>query len=131
MGSQGICFAIPSSTARWVASQLIHDGRVRRAYLGVSGQTVRLQRREVIEYAVSTPTAVRVIEVQPNTAASDAGLQPGDLLTKVGDVTVASVEDLQRALGRHAIGEPLVVEFMRGGRRLTLTTRPTELPDEA
>jgi S1-C subfamily serine protease len=131
MGSQGICFAIPSSTARWVASQLIREGRVRRAYLGVSGQTVRLERREVIEYAVSTPTAVRIMEVQPKTAAADAGLQSGDLITKAGEITVASADDLQRALGRQAIGEPLVVEIVRGGRRLTVTTRPTELPDEA
>lgn len=130
MGSQGISFAIPSSTARWVASQLIREGRVRRAYLGVSGQTVRLQRREVIEYAATAPTVVRVIEVQPNTAASDAGLQAGDLVTKVGEVNVASVDDLQRALGRHPIGAPLAVEIVRDGRRLTLTTHPTELPDE-
>lgn len=130
MGSQGICFAIPSGTARWVAGQLIREGRVRRAYLGVSGQNIRLQRREVIEYATTAPTAVRVTEVQPRTAASDAGLQPGDLVTKAGEVTVASVDDLQRALGRHTIGEPLAVEIIRDGRRLTLTTRPTELPDE-
>lgn len=129
MGSQGISFAIPSSTARWVASQLIREGRVRRAYLGVSGQTVRLQRREVIEYAATAPTAVRVIEVQPNTAASDAGLQAGDLVTKVGEVSVASVDDLQRALGRHPIGAPLAVEIVRDGRRLTRTTHPTELPE--
>jgi len=130
MGSQGISFAIPSSTARWVAGQLIREGRVRRAYLGVSGQTVKLQRREVIEYAAAAPTAVRIIEVQPNTAASNAALQAGDLVTKVGEVTVTSVDDLQRALGRHAIGAPLAVEIVRDGRRLTVTTHPTELPDE-
>jgi S1-C subfamily serine protease len=130
MGSQGISFAIPSSTARWVAGQLIREGRVRRAYLGVSGQTVKLQRREVIEYAAAAPTAVRIIEVQPNTAASNAALQAGDLVTKVGEVTVTSVDDLQRALGRHAIGAPLAVEIVREGRRLTVTTHPTELPDE-
>jgi S1-C subfamily serine protease len=130
MGSQGISFAIPSSTARWVAGQLIREGRVRRAYLGVSGQTVKLQRREVIEYAAAAPTAVRIIEVQPNTAASNAALQAGDLVTKVGEVTVTSVDDLQRALGRHAIGAPLAVEIVRDGRRFTMTTHPTELPDE-
>jgi serine protease Do len=96
----------------------------------VSGQTVRLQRREVIEYAATAATAVRVVEVQPNTAASQAGLQAGDLVTKVGEVNVASVDDLQRALGRHPIGAPLAVEIVREGRRLTMTTHPTELPDE-
>ncbi|HEX9532987.1 MAG TPA: trypsin-like peptidase domain-containing protein, partial [bacterium] len=130
MGSQGISFAIPSSTARWVAGQLIREGRVRRAYLGVSGQTVKLQRREVIEYAAAAPTAVRIIEVQPNTAASNAALHAGDLVTKVGEVTVTSVDDLQRALSRHTIGAPLAVEIIRGGQRLTVTTHPTELPEE-
>jgi len=129
MGSQGICFALPSNTARWVAGQLIREGRVRRAYLGVSGQTVRMERRDVLEYALPAPTAVRVMEVQPRTAAADAGLQPADIIVKAGDLTIASADDLQRALGRHPIGEPLVVEILRAGRLLRLTTRPTELPD--
>jgi len=129
MGSQGICFAIPSNTAEWVAGQLIREGRVRRAYLGVSGQTIRAERREVIEYALPAQTAVRVMEVQPGTAAAHVGIQPGDLIVKVGDVTVVSVDDLQRALGRHPIGEPLMLELVRDGRRLTLLTHPTELPD--
>jgi len=129
MGSQGICFAIPSNTAEWVAGQLIREGRVRRAYLGVSGQTIRAERREVIEFALPAQTAVRVMEVQPGTAAAHVGIQPGDLIVKVGDVTVVSVDDLQRALGRHPIGEPLMLELVRAGRRLTLLTHPTELPD--
>lgn len=129
MGSQGICFAIPSNTAQWVAAQLIREGRVRRAYLGVSGQTIRIERRDVIEYALPGPTAVRVMEVQPGTAAERADVRLGDLIVKAGDLVVASADDLQRALGRHAIGEPLALEVVRAGRRLTLITHPTELPD--
>ncbi len=129
MGSQGICFAIPSNTAEWVAAQLIREGRVRRAYLGVSGQTIRMERREVIEYALAAPTVVRVMEVQPGTAAVNADVRPGDLIVKAGDLLIASADDLQRALGRHVIGEPLALEVIRAGRRLTLITRPTELPD--
>src|SRR3989442_12488426 len=117
MGSQGICFAIPSNTAQWVAGQLIREGRVRRAYLGVSGQTIRAERREVIEYALPAQPAVRVMEVQPGTAAAHVGIQPEALIVKVGDVTLVSVDDLQRALGRHPIAEPLMLEFVRPGRR--------------
>src|SRR3989442_3394805 len=98
MESQGICFAIPSNTAQWVAGQLIRDGRVRRAYLGVSGHTIRAERREVIEYALPAQTAVRVMEVQPGTAAAHVGVQPGDPILKVGDVTVVSVRGLPRVL---------------------------------
>lgn len=129
MGSQGICFAIPVNTAKWVASQLIREGRVRRAYLGVSGQTVPLDRSLAIVHRQAAETAVRVVEVQPNTAAAQAGLLAGDIIIRVGDATVTSPDDLQRVLGKHPIGEPLTVEILRGVERLTLTAHPTELPD--
>ena len=131
MGSQGICFAIPANTAKWVTAQLIRDGRVRRAYLGISGQQVAVDRQLAVEYALTAPTAVRVVEVQPSTAAARAGLAPGDVLVRVGGAAVASPDDLQRALARHAIGEALMVDVLRGAERLTLLTQPTELPDEA
>lgn len=130
MGSQGICFAIPVNTAKWVASQLIREGRVRRAYLGVSGQMVPVDRSLAIVHRLPSETAVRVVEVQPNTAAAQAGLLAGDIIIKVGETAVASPDDLQRVLGRHAIGEPLTVEILRGVERLTLTARPAELPDD-
>src|SRR3990170_4463828 len=131
MGSQGICFAIPANTAKWVTAQLIRDGRVRRAYLGISGQQVAVDRQLAVEYALTVPTAVRVVEVQPSTAAARAGLAPGDVLVRVGGAAIASPDDLQRALARHAIGEALMVDVLRGAERLTLLTQPTELPDEA
>jgi len=102
---------------------------VRRAYLGVSGQTVQVGRREVLDYALPAPTAVRVVEVQPDTAAAHVGIQPGDLIIKIGEAPVVSVDDLQRSLGRHPIGEPLMLELVRDSRRLTVLTHPTELPD--
>lgn len=130
MGLQGICFAIPVNTAKWVTSQLIRDGRVRRAYLGVSGQTVPLDRRPAVEHGITTETGVRVAEVQPSTAAAKAGLAPGDIIIKVGDTPVGSPDDLQRVLGRHPIGEPLTIEVLRGAQRIPLTARPSELPDQ-
>lgn len=130
MGSQGICFAIPVNTAKWVASQLIREGRVRRAYLGVSGQMIPVDRSLAIVHRLTAETAVRVVEVQPSTAAAHAGLLPGDMIVKVGDTAVTSPDDLQRVLGRHSIGEPLTVEILRGVERLTLTARPAELPDD-
>ena len=128
-GSQGICFAIPSNTAKWVAYQLIRTGRVRRSYLGVSGQLVPVNRRIAVYHKLALTTAVRVMEVHTGTAAERAGIREGDLIVRVGDVQVASPDDLQRALGRHEVGEPLAVEVVRGSERETLTVLPTELPD--
>ena len=55
-GAQSLCFAVPSDTARWVASELLRHGRVRRAWLGIAAQTVPLPRRIALHHG-STPTA--------------------------------------------------------------------------
>lgn len=129
MGSQGICFAIPVNTAKWVTASLIRDGRVRRAYLGISGQQVAVDRHLALENGVAVPAGVRVVEVQPGTAAERAGLVPGDVLIGIGGAPVTSPDELQRALGRYRVGETLAVDIMRGPRRITVPVEPTELPE--
>lgn len=129
-GSQGISFAIPVNTARWVAAQLIREGRVRRAYLGVLAQTVPVDRRLAVAFGL-TGGAVRVTEVQPETPAAAAGVRPGDLIVGAGDRPVASMDDLQLALGQHAIGAPLILSILREGGRVEVTTHPAELPPES
>ncbi len=128
-GSQGICFAIPANAAKWVVSALIREGRVRRAYLGIMAQTVTLDRRLAVRHRIEPPTGVRITEVQPDTAAATSGLRPGDLVVKLGDNPIASLDDLQLTLGRHAIGDSLSIQVLRAGERITLEARPTELPD--
>jgi S1-C subfamily serine protease len=130
-GAQGICFAIPVNTAIWVASQLMREGRVRRAYLGVSGRTAELDRRAQLHYQLTITSGAQVTEVQPETAAHRAGLKPGDIIVRAGDSDVTSADDLQRVLGRHAVGTALALQVLRGGERLALESTPTELPDGA
>ncbi len=129
-GSQGICFAIPVNTAKWVAYQLIREGRVRRAYLGIGAQVVPLDRRFTVAHRIERPTAVRITDVHPATAAAEAGLRVGDLILGIGGDPVATLDDLMLALGRHVIGESVPVEILRGAERITVTVRPTELPEE-
>lgn len=129
-GSQGLCFAIPATTAAWVAAQLIREGRVRRAYLGIAAQTLALDRRLVLEHGLSATTAVRVGEVHPGTAAARAGLQVGDLIVQARDRETPTLDDLLVVLGRHAPGTPLVLHLLRRGERLALTVYPDELPSE-
>lgn len=127
--SQGICFAIPANTARWVTAQLLRDGRVRRAYLGVVGQTASLDRRLALRHRLHGPSGVRVMEVQPDSAAQAAGLRPADVIVGLGDATIRSADDLQRALGTHPVGVAVAIGVLRDGELLTLTAYPTELPD--
>lgn len=128
-GSQGICFSIPINTAKWVAAQLIREGRVRRAYLGISGQTVNLDRRLIVLYRLKSSTGVLVTEVQPNSAAAVTGLMPGDIIIKAGDTSIGSLDDLQLSLSRHLIGVPLTIHAIRKRERISLEARPTELLD--
>jgi len=127
-GSQGLCFAIPVNTASWVASQLIREGRVRRAYLGVGAQTIMLDRRIAVHYHLEAPTSVRITEVHVGTAAERAGLRPGDLIVRAGDRAVHTLDDLLLALNQHAPGAPFTVHVLRGGETVVITAHPTDLP---
>lgn len=129
-GSQGICFSIPINTAKWIASQLIREGRVRRSYLGVSGQTVALDRRLVLRYRLKSSTGVVVTEVQPDSAAANAGVKPGDIIILVGNNPIASLDDLQLVLSRHPVGVPLAIDVIRSRERFTFETFPSELGDD-
>ncbi len=129
-GSQGICFAIPVNTAKWVTAQLLREGRVRRAYLGVGGQTIEIDRGVVLRHHLPGPTGVQVREIQPESAAARSGLQPLDVIVQVGDAPIRTADDLQRALGRHQPGERLRLGILRVAERVELEALPTELPDE-
>jgi S1-C subfamily serine protease len=125
-GAQGICFAIPSRTAEFVASRLMRDGRVRRAYIGVAGQTVHLTRRQADRYHLAAPGAVLVTNVEPGSPASLAGFAVRDLVVSVGGVPVTTVDDLHRRLTEDAIGISLAAVLFRGGVRRELTVTPIE-----
>ena len=73
MGAQGICFAIGADTAEFVASRLIRDGRIRRSYIGVTGQGVALHRRLVRYYDLPSESGLLVLEVVPGSPPSARG----------------------------------------------------------
>lgn len=68
--------------------------------------------------------------MQPETTADAAGLRPGDVILRAGQTDTGSPDDLQRVLSHHPIGAPLVLEVLRDGRRLSVVTQPTELPND-
>ncbi|HLW37441.1 MAG TPA: trypsin-like peptidase domain-containing protein [Candidatus Eremiobacteraceae bacterium] len=129
-GSQGICFAIPVNTARWVVSQLISTGAVRRAYLGVVLQMAGMERRVADRLGIEASAAL-VTDVQADSAAAKADLRTGDLIVKASGQSVVSPDDLQIVLGRHPLGTPLVMEVVRRNQRVTIEAMPTELNEAA
>ena len=112
-GAQGICFAVPVNTARWVAGMLMKDGRVRRAYLGVSAESRPIHVRVAREHGLPSPLAVGVLSVAEGSPAALAGIEPRDVITHLDGLPLSGVDDLQRFLGRAEIGSTLPVRFLR------------------
>ena len=124
--AQGIGFAIPANTAKWVVSQLISYGRVRRGFLGISGQQRPLDRRLVRFHKLARDFAVEVLSIDPKGPAKEAGIQGGDLIVALDGLAVASVDDLHRFLSEGPFDEPLMLTVIRGKERLDLSVRLAE-----
>jgi S1-C subfamily serine protease len=126
--AQGICFAIASNTAEFVAAWLIKEGRLRRAWLGIQGQTAPLHVRIARHLGLATPQGVLVLNVEPGSPAARAGLREGDLLVGFKGQTVTSLDDLQRLLVGSEIGVKSVLTIVRQRFRLELEVVPGEMP---
>jgi S1-C subfamily serine protease len=124
MPAQGICFAIAANTASFVMGKLIHEGRIRRSYLGVAGQNVPLHRRVVRYHELPHETGVFVVSTEPGSPAAAAGLRDGDLIVGYGDQHVAGIDDLHRLLTEEQAGVPATLTVIRDLKKVTLTVEP-------
>jgi S1-C subfamily serine protease len=125
MPAQGICFAIASNTAAFVMGKLIREGRIRRSFLGVAGQTVPLHRRVVRFHDLTTDTGVFVAVVEPDSPAAQAGLRDGDMIVAYDDTPLAGVDDLHKLLTEDRAGVPATLTIIRDLKKQTLAVTPT------
>lgn len=130
VSAQGLCFAIPISTAQFVASRLIREGRIRRAYLGIGGQTVPMQTRLLRFHNLTGPTGLLVISVEPGSPAQRAGVRPGDLIVSYDDQAIGGVDDLHRRLTEQQVGVRVPLTIIRQAQKFTLPVVPAEVPSE-
>jgi S1-C subfamily serine protease len=122
----GLGLAVPiNATTLGIVGALMRDGRVRRAYLGVVGGRRPLAPRHVD--VLGRAAGVGVVEVAPGSPAARAGVQPTDTIVSVDGVPTESAGDLQRLMVADAIGRPLRLEVLRGGRVETIEVVPAEL----
>ncbi|PYR37097.1 MAG: serine protease [Acidobacteria bacterium] len=124
--AQGICFAIASNTARYVAARLIRDGRIRRSYIGVAGQTTPVPRAVARANQLAVTAGVLVVSVEAGGAATAAGLREGDVVLAFAEEPVTGVDDLHRLLTDQRIGIPAAMTILRRGARRQLTIVPRE-----
>ena len=126
--AQGICFAIGSNTAKFVAGWLIRDGRIRRSSIGVAGQNVPLHPRVVRFHKLPATTGVMVMEVTPHSPAALSGLRNGDIIVGFQGHPVGSVDDLHKRLVASEIGKASPMMFLREAEKLFCMVTPRELP---
>jgi S1-C subfamily serine protease len=127
--AQGICFAIPVNTMRWVVTQLIREGKVVRGFIGISGQTVPLPVRVVRYFQLGHSSGTQVVDVVPGSPAYRAGLKEGDIIISLGGEPVTSVDDIHRRLTRESIGKRLEVVLLRDWtKRMEMSIVPAESP---
>ena len=127
-GAQGICFAVASNTAQFVLSELIKHGRVRRGYIGVSGQTVPVPRRHAHNAGIDNVSGAMITALEPNGPASAAGLMSLDIIVRADGEAVTGVDDLIRLLNSERIGRTIGVEVLRRGSLRTFELQPLERP---
>ena len=125
-GAQGICFAVASNTAQFVLSEIIRHGYVRRAYIGVSGQTAPIPRRHAVVAGVDNKMGALLAQIEPDSPAALAGLLPGDVVIKLDGVDINGVDDLIRILDRDRIDRTLAMEVLRMGRLRAIDIHPVE-----
>jgi S1-C subfamily serine protease len=119
-GAQALCLAVAVDTAAWVIPQLLRQGHVRRAWLGVGGSNLALPRRVALSFGLEPASGVRVDSVEAGSPAAQAGLREGDIVVGLDGVAVASIDRLHQLLDGERIGREVVFKLLRG-------TMPPEL----
>ncbi len=117
-GNEGIGFSVPANTAKWISQQLIKDGAVKRAMLGVGIQPVTAELSK--EFNLKAVQGAVVTEVKPGSAAAKAGLESGDVIVEFDKKAVESPRDLQNLVERAAADQTHEVAVMRNGERKAL-----------
>jgi S1-C subfamily serine protease len=125
--AQGICFAVSSNLAAYIAGQLILKGKVKRAQLGIAGQLVNLTNRMVAANKLETRTGVYVFEVVSNGAYNNNEIHVGDIIVEFENIPISSVDDLHRNLNENSIGQRVKLGVLRGGRKQVITSIPAEI----
>jgi putative serine protease PepD len=107
-GNIGVGFAIPANSAQRIAKELIAHGKATRSFLGVSSRTASDDQNSGVG------SGAEIVSVQPGTAAADAGLQAGDVVTAVGDRPVTTSTELTAAVRSKAPGDKVTLTIRRG-----------------
>ncbi len=135
--AQGLGFAIPINQARAIADQLIANGRVEHAYLGIQMRTLTPALKAEINadtrsgLRLQADQGVVILGIARNAPGAQSGLRLGDVILSMNGQTITEADQVQRTVEGTAVGEAIAVTINRGGQTVELSVRPGNYPTEA
>ena len=114
--AQGICFAVSSNLASYIAGQIIMKGKVTRGLIGIAGQTVQLTSRMREYNHITNKTGVFVFELMKTNALNHRKIRYGDIIVQFNGNKVESVDGLFKYLTEETIGMPVKIGLLREGK---------------
>ncbi len=135
--AQGLGFAIPINQARAIADQLVANGRVEHAYLGIQMRTLTPALKEEINadtrsgLRLQADQGVVILGLARNAPGAQSGLRLGDVILSMDGQTITEADQVQRAVEGTAVGEAIAVTVNRSGQTVELSVRPGNYPTEA
>ncbi len=127
VGAQGLCFAVSSSIAQFVTGKLIMEGKVRRGFIGIAGQSVRLSQRIKSYNGIQNASGIYVAEINYHKSLENSKIVVGDIIVAFDGKTVSSVDDLHKLLDESTIGKRSELSVLRKGRKQLINITPVEL----
>lgn len=125
--AQGLCFAVSAKLAEYIVSQLIIEGKVKRAYIGIGGQTIPIHPRVVKQYQLKKTSAVMVQNMESEGPAYNSSLQARDIIIKMNDLPISSIDDLHKLLNAQTIDKTVKLLVLRNGQATLVDIVPREL----
>jgi S1-C subfamily serine protease len=135
-GAQGLGFAIPIETAQRIANQLFTKGKVEHPYLGIKMVALtpdvkkEINADNTLDFKVNQDIGVLIVSIAKDSPAERAGLQPGDIIEKVGNKPIKNASEVQQQVEASQVGSILQIEVTRQGKREKLQVRPGAFPTE-
>ena len=123
-GNVGIGFAIPANMVAAIMRELIEHGEVQRAIIGVSVQALNMELARA--FGLERSDGVVIVDIEPGSAAEAAGLQPGDVVTQLGERQIKRISDFHSQAAIMFVGDELGVKVLRDGRSRSLTLALTQ-----
>ena len=125
--AQGICFAVAADLAQYVVGKLIIEGKVKRGYIGIAGQVIRLNQRMVNYHQLQINSGILIQQVEPDGPSYNAELMQGDVIIGVNGKSLGSIDELHKFLDDSTIGREIELLVLRNRRKKRLRVIPAEL----